>query len=53
MAGLESFGLDVGIYGTLAEPQTILRLARHAEETGFESIWLADHVAFPVAFKSK
>jgi probable F420-dependent oxidoreductase len=53
MAGLDSFGLDVGIYGALADPGTILRLARHAEEAGFESIWLADHVAFPVSFKSE
>jgi probable F420-dependent oxidoreductase len=53
MAGLDSFGLDVGIYGPLADPQTIVQLARHAEEAGFESIWLADHVAFPVSFKSE
>src|SRR6185503_9200520 len=53
MASLGSFGLDVGIYGALANPETILQLARHAEEAGFESIWLADHVAFPVSIKSK
>ena len=53
MASLGSFGLDVGIYGPLADPQTILQLAQHAEEAGFESIWLADHVAFPVSFKSE
>jgi len=53
MARLESFGLDVGIYGVLASPETVLQLARHAEDAGFESIWLADHVAFPVSIKSK
>jgi len=53
MASLDSFGLDVGIYGALADPDTVLHLARHAEEAGFESIWLADHVAFPVSFKSE
>jgi probable F420-dependent oxidoreductase len=53
MASLESFGLDVGIYGALANPETVLQLARHAEEAGFESIWLADHVAFPVSIQSK
>src|SRR5262245_24376822 len=53
MASLQSFGLDVGIYGALANPETILALARHAEEAGFESMWLADHVAFPVAIQSK
>jgi probable F420-dependent oxidoreductase len=53
MASIGSFGLDVGIYGPLADPSTILQLARRAEEAGFESIWLADHVAFPVSFKSE
>ena len=36
MASLASFGLDVGIYGPLADPPTILQLARHAEDVGFE-----------------
>ncbi len=53
MASLGSFGLDVGIYGPLATPDSILGLALHAEATGFDSIWLADHVAFPVTFKSE
>jgi alkanesulfonate monooxygenase SsuD/methylene tetrahydromethanopterin reductase-like flavin-dependent oxidoreductase (luciferase family) len=53
MASLMSFGLDVGSYGPLADAETILRLARFAEQAGFASIWLADHVAFPVSFKSK
>jgi probable F420-dependent oxidoreductase len=53
MASIGSFGLDVGIYGALANPQTILQLAQYAEEAGFGSIWLADHVAFPVSFRSK
>ncbi|RPI41974.1 MAG: LLM class flavin-dependent oxidoreductase, partial [Hyphomicrobiaceae bacterium] len=53
MASLSSFGLDVGIYGPLANADTILRLAQFAETVGFDSIWLADHVAFPVTFASK
>lgn len=53
MASIGSFGLDVGIYGPLATPGTIMGLARQAEDRGFESIWLADHVAFPVTFKSE
>ena len=52
MARLSSFGLDVGVYGPLADAPTILQLARHAEGIGFGSIWLADHVAFPVSFSS-
>jgi probable F420-dependent oxidoreductase len=53
MTTIDKFGLDVGIYGAQAKPETVLRLARLAEDTGFDSIWLADHVAFPVTFKSE
>ncbi len=53
MAELSTFGLDVGIYGGMARPEIILELARLAEDRGFESIWVADHVAFPVQFKSQ
>lgn len=53
MASIGQFGLDVGIYGALADPATIVRLAALAETAGFESIWLADHVAFPVSFASE
>ena len=47
------FGLDVGIYGSLALPEVVVDLAQHAESAGFDSIWLADHVAFPVTIDSK
>jgi probable F420-dependent oxidoreductase len=53
MARIDQFGLDVGTYGKLAQPDIILDLARYAETTGFESIWLPDHVAFPTKFASK
>ncbi len=53
MASIGNFGLDVGIYGPLADPPTIMGLAHQAESLGFESIWLADHIAFPVTFKSE
>jgi probable F420-dependent oxidoreductase len=52
MARLDSFGLDVGTYGPLATSRTVLHLAHYAEEAGFGSLWLADHVAFPVSFAS-
>jgi probable F420-dependent oxidoreductase len=52
MASNRSFGLDVGIYGRLAVPDAILRVARLADELEFDSVWLADHVAFPAAFSS-
>jgi probable F420-dependent oxidoreductase len=53
MASLGNFGLDVGIYGRLAVPEAILRVARFADARGFDSIWLADHVAFPTSFASR
>ena len=53
MANLDIFGLDVGIYGSLATPDTILELTQLAENRGFGSVWVADHVAFPVSFASK
>lgn len=53
MASLSSFGLDVGIYGALATPDTVLGLALQVEAAGFDSVWLADHVAFPAKFKSE
>jgi probable F420-dependent oxidoreductase len=53
MASMEQFGLDVGIYGPLAEPETITALAQFAETAGFDSIWLADHVVFPADIASK
>jgi probable F420-dependent oxidoreductase len=53
MARMDQFGLDVGIYGPLAEPDTVRGLAKFAESAGFDSIWLADHVVFPTTFESK
>src|SRR5262249_40889253 len=52
MARLTSFGLDVGIYGPLADAPTILQLARHAEGAGLGSSWLAGHVPCPVSSSS-
>ena len=53
MADIEQFGLDLGIYGPLAEPEIVINLAKYAETAGFSSIWLADHVVFPKHFDSK
>lgn len=43
--------LNFGIYGLLRgngiEPDTLVRRARLAEEAGFESIWVGDHLALP------
>ena len=53
MADIKQFGLDLGIYGPLAEPEIVINLAKYAESAGFSSIWLADHVVFPKHFDSK
>ena len=49
MTGNTEFGLDVGVYGRLATPDEVLKLALLAESEGFHSVWLADHVVFPTA----
>jgi probable F420-dependent oxidoreductase len=44
-------GLSFGLYGLLRgggiEPDTLVRRARLAEEAGFESLWVGDHIALP------
>ena len=40
--GYHGFGL-----GTSADPATAARVARHAEELGYESLWTAEHVVLP------
>ena len=53
MASIKQFGVDLGIYGSLAHPETIIELANFSEQAGFDSIWLADHIVFPAEIKSK
>jgi len=52
MAQALMFGLDAGIYGRLATRAHILELAALAEASGLESLWVADHVIFPVTLTS-
>src|SRR6266536_1157376 len=33
--------------GSSADPETMARRARRAEELGFESLWIGDHIALP------
>ena len=53
MANSLAFGLDVGIYGRLSQPDIMLGLATLAESEGFDAVWLADHVLFPATIESK
>ncbi|HEV2777852.1 MAG TPA: TIGR03619 family F420-dependent LLM class oxidoreductase [Actinophytocola sp.] len=45
-------GLKLALYGlhrgSSAEPETLARRARAAEEAGFEALWVGDHIAMPV-----
>jgi probable F420-dependent oxidoreductase len=38
------FGINLGI---AAQPDAMLRIARHAEEAGLESVWTGEHVVLP------
>jgi probable F420-dependent oxidoreductase len=41
------FGLQLPTYGAGADPETIVQTAKRAEELGFESVWVNDHVLVP------
>jgi probable F420-dependent oxidoreductase len=44
------FGVTVpNVHETLAEPATMTAVARRAEELGFDSVWVNDHVVMPSA----
>ena len=40
-------GLFAINYGTCADPETTVRVARHAEAAGFESVWTGAHLVLP------
>ncbi len=42
------FGLFGINFGACADPDVQVRVARAAEESGFESIWTGEHVAMPI-----
>lgn len=41
------YGVILTGVGPMAEPERLLRAARKADQLGFHSLWLFDHVAFP------
>ncbi|NUR24534.1 MAG: TIGR03619 family F420-dependent LLM class oxidoreductase [Catenulispora sp.] len=41
------FGLFAINYGTCADPDAAVRVARHAEAAGFESVWSGEHIVLP------
>src|SRR5713101_3289461 len=46
------FGIAVPNYGPLAQPETLVRLARLAEELDVDSVWVSDHLVAPVGVQS-
>lgn len=40
-------GLFAINYGTCADPDVAVRVARHAEAAGFESVWTGEHILLP------
>jgi alkanesulfonate monooxygenase SsuD/methylene tetrahydromethanopterin reductase-like flavin-dependent oxidoreductase (luciferase family) len=40
-------GLFALNYGTCADPEAAVTVAKHAEAAGFESVWTAEHVVLP------
>ncbi|MBI3933822.1 MAG: LLM class F420-dependent oxidoreductase [Acidobacteria bacterium] len=47
------FGVVFTGYGTMADPEKLRRLARRADQLGFHSLWLYDHVTFPARIPEK
>ena len=47
MTGKLKFGLYGLLRGRHAEPDALVRRARLAEQAGFESLWVGDHIALP------
>lgn len=41
------FGLFAMNYGTCANPENAVRVAKHAEAAGFESVWTGEHLVLP------
>ena len=42
-----NYGVTLTGVGAMADPEKLRRLARKAEQLGFHSVWLFDHVTFP------
>jgi probable F420-dependent oxidoreductase len=41
------FGLYAINYGTCADPESLVRVARHAEASGLDSLWAGEHIVLP------
>jgi len=43
-----NFGCTLPTRGQMVTPDTLRTLAQHAEELGYDSVWVSDHIAIPV-----
>jgi probable F420-dependent oxidoreductase len=46
-------GIQLPHFGPLASGEGAVRLARHAEALGLDSVWVGDHLAYPPAFEGR
>jgi probable F420-dependent oxidoreductase len=48
-----NYGVTLTGVGAMADPEKLRRLARRADELGFHSLWLWDHIAYPAQAPEK
>jgi alkanesulfonate monooxygenase SsuD/methylene tetrahydromethanopterin reductase-like flavin-dependent oxidoreductase (luciferase family) len=46
------FGVHLVASGKMIEGEKIARVARRAEELGYDSLWVSDHIIFPTELRS-
>jgi len=46
------FGVHLVAAGKMIEGESIARVARRAEELGYDSLWVSDHIIFPTQLQS-
>jgi len=46
------FGVHLVAAGKMIEGESIARVARHAEDLGYDSLWVSDHIIFPTQLQS-
>jgi alkanesulfonate monooxygenase SsuD/methylene tetrahydromethanopterin reductase-like flavin-dependent oxidoreductase (luciferase family) len=51
--GKGAASMKIGLTFFPVRPQFIVPIARHADELGFDSLWLGEHLLFPVKITSK
>ena len=47
-----TFGCSLPSWGALASPGNLRALAQRAEDLGFDSVWVSDHVVVPRLIES-